>query len=515
MTAPVRSVGVEFKASGVPEVQAAARAAQRAVADAANGTSAASTRSIGLAADSAREKWGMAGREISKTFATFGSSGAVTGRELRQLATVGGEMAVMFSPIGPIASAIALLTLGIVAMFKRARDEQSETQRQFLKGLGDMASAADYAGLQGNAGKMWRGNFNTKTMKFEGGVDTLGAQERALKGRGANVFDLGAPGALKEFYGQTVTNPLDGKEMSVKDLLSQYRQTIAVLQTPLAAPRGPRGAITVTENLSKDADAAKKAREAELKHIGMEFGASRARVPLGPEHIAAVDRIAANLGLTSPVIKSMLPTQEQMDKELGKTFKDLDNWAIDKLPGIAAELSAQMHPIGTAIADGICSSLASGLQEGLGRALSGDLGGGVKAATSAILRGLGDMFAAIATKALMMSQMMITFRTWLTANPWAAAAVAVAMMAAAAAMGGRAGGGGSSGGYAATSAASSVASAASGDSVTRLLWGADSSALAAGLTPRSATNITVIGPNDPTAQRAIQELLKNANRRGG
>jgi hypothetical protein len=27
-------------------------------------------------------------------------------------------------------------------------------------------------------------------------------------------------------------------------------------------------------------------------------------------------------------------------------------------------------------------------------------------------------------------------------------------------------------------------------------------------------NITVIGPNDPTAQRAIQELMTKANRRG-
>jgi hypothetical protein len=27
-------------------------------------------------------------------------------------------------------------------------------------------------------------------------------------------------------------------------------------------------------------------------------------------------------------------------------------------------------------------------------------------------------------------------------------------------------------------------------------------------------NVTIIGPNDPTAQRQMQELIQNANRRG-
>jgi hypothetical protein len=37
---------------------------------------------------------------------------------------------------------------------------------------------------------------------------------------------------------------------------------------------------------------------------------------------------------------------------------------------------------------------------------------------------------------------------------------------------------------------------------------------AASLAPVAPMNITVIGPNDPTAQRAIQELMAKANRRG-
>ena len=50
--------------------------------------------------------------------------------------------------------------------------------------------------------------------------------------------------------------------------------------------------------------------------------------------------------------------------------------------------------------------------------------------------------------------------------------------------------------------------------VTRLVFGQTSATTAAGMTPRSATNVTIIGPDDPKAQRAIQELITKGNTRG-
>jgi hypothetical protein len=49
---------------------------------------------------------------------------------------------------------------------------------------------------------------------------------------------------------------------------------------------------------------------------------------------------------------------------------------------------------------------------------------------------------------------------------------------------------------------------------TQLIFGQTSATTAAGMTPRQSMNVTVIGPNDPSAQRAIQELMTKANSRG-
>ena len=48
----------------------------------------------------------------------------------------------------------------------------------------------------------------------------------------------------------------------------------------------------------------------------------------------------------------------------------------------------------------------------------------------------------------------------------------------------------------------------------QIIFGATSATTAAGMQPRSSTNVTIIGPNDPSAQRAMQELLAKANSRG-
>jgi hypothetical protein len=520
MTAPVRTVGVKFEAQGVPEVQAAVRQVSAATAAASASARASSRQGIEAAADGARDKWNLAGREISKTFADFGRNGQVAGRDLKQLVILGGEMAMTFGPAGPIASAVGLLTLGIVSMFKRARDEQTETQRQFMKGLSDMGAAADYAALNAQAAKLWRGTFDAKSRSFKGGVSALGAQERQLRGRGANPFDLAAPGALKDFYRQTVTSPLDGKEVTVQQLLEQYRSTIDLLQNPLESPRGPRAVIGITADLSADKKAAGAAASAAAQRAMLDYAGQRrandtAAYQANPYIDPSITSVgAANLsaGYTvddakKQIAKGILPTQDDLSRQIAASMKGM------KFP-TPQEIAGLFHPVGQAIAMGITESLQEGLRQGIAQALSGDIGGAVKTATSTILRGLGDMFAQIAVKALMMSELMKSFTLWLTTNPWAAAAVALAMMAAATAMGGSAHGGRGGGGYGASSGAAAAVANGSAESTTRLLWGGDSSTMAAGLNPRSATNITVIGPNDPTAQRAIQELLNKAGRRG-
>jgi hypothetical protein len=97
-------------------------------------------------------------------------------------------------------------------------------------------------------------------------------------------------------------------------------------------------------------------------------------------------------------------------------------------------------------------------------------------------------------------------------HPALAVASAVAMLTLARSMGGGASGAdmvgtGGAGGLT-YSAASSAAP------TQQIIFGATSATTAAGMTPRSSTNVTIIGPNDPSAQRAMQELMAKADSRG-
>lgn len=510
MTAPARPISVRLQPEGVPEVQAAIRGVQAAARDAANATRASSRAGFEAAAESTRDKWALAGREISKTFADFGRTGQVAGRELKQIAILGGEMAMTFGPAGPIASAVGLLTLGIVSMFVKARNEQKATQEQFIRGLSEMGAAADYAGLQSQAGKLWRGTLNVKTGKFEGGAGDLLARQNNL--RQTSGFDLGGPGRMKGFLAEKVTSPLDGKEITVEELLAQYASTVSVMQMPLQALPGPRKAITTTFSASAGSGAAKADYERRMLLNGYGIsGKAGPRLLTGADKAMFAGAEARGLGgMNTDVTSGLLPSSEQLAAELATTFEGIGPHITDVLE----KTKGAFTPIGATIAETIGSSLREGLQNAFTTLFSG--GGitqSIRQLTQSILKGLGNLFAEIATKAIMMSSLMQGFlKSIASMNPWAAGAIAVALLVASQALGGAARGAVANGGSAYS--ASAAASSGSGDSLTRLLWGQDSTTMAAGLTPRSATNVTVIGPNDPSAQRAIQELIKNANRRG-
>ncbi|MFA6165387.1 MAG: hypothetical protein WC700_02140 [Gemmatimonadaceae bacterium] len=509
MTAPVRAVGVRFEAQGVPEVQAATRAVQRSATEASDRVRASTRAGLEGAAESAQRKWSIAGRQIATSMADIGRTGELAGGGLKKIAIVGGEMAVMFSPIGPIASAIALLTLGIVSMFKRARDEQAETQKQFLRGLSEMGAAADFNSIQAQAGKLWKGTLNPTTMQFEGGAGEWSRKESALRQRGANPFDLGAPGALKNFYSQKVISPLDGKEITVQQLLTQYQQTITMMQSPLNAPRGPRSPITIGASTGADKKASQAAYERAMLNNGYGFSGK-----IAPTMLTDADKamFAKLEGATpsSPILSSLLPSQEQLDKEMKETIAQVGYWVTDHIDAI----KSQFATVGQVIAETISQSLSDGLRAAFETLFSG---GGItnsfKALGKVIQQQLGALFADLAMKALGLAKLFAAFQKALASmNPWAAMAIAGALLVAANALGGSAKQF-NYGSSAASSSVSSVASNASGESVTRLLWGENSTTLAAGMTPRQAMNITIIGPNDPTAQRAIQELIKKSDRR--
>lgn len=191
---------------------------------------------------------------------------------------------------------------------------------------------------------------------------------------------------------------------------------------------------------------------------------------------------------------------------------------IDEASVAAAEAASKIRET---FSDAIGGAIVAGIAVGIESAIaSGRIGDGFAALGSAMLMGLGDAAIrfGVETMALgtLMQDIVSNFASLL---PGGAIAKGAAMIAFGAALKGAAGaafGGGARGtGRSPTNPLGAFAGGAIGTTApTQLIFGPTSATTAAGMTPRQAVNVTLIGPNDPTAQRAMQELLRNANQRG-
>lgn len=135
----------------------------------------------------------------------------------------------------------------------------------------------------------------------------------------------------------------------------------------------------------------------------------------------------------------------------------------------------------------------------------------------AVLSALGGIFARIGEAWLTYGLTQLRFMAAIFADPIGGAGYAIAMGAALIALGatlGAIGHGGAGGAGGGSSAFTGTPAATVPQGPTQFIFGANSATTAAGMQPRQAVNMVVIGPGDPTAMRQIQELLNNANRRG-
>ncbi|MFZ9903601.1 MAG: hypothetical protein ACO3FT_08095, partial [Ilumatobacteraceae bacterium] len=117
-----------------------------------------------------------------------------------------------------------------------------------------------------------------------------------------------------------------------------------------------------------------------------------------------------------------------------------------------------------------------------------------------------------ALEAIKFGKLMQSIQAFMVRHPALAVASAIAMLALARSLGGSVEGGsmtaiGGPGGL-------SYGAAGATSPAQQIIFGATSATTAAGMTPRQSMNVTVIGPNDPSAQRAIQELMMKADSRG-
>lgn len=184
---------------------------------------------------------------------------------------------------------------------------------------------------------------------------------------------------------------------------------------------------------------------------------------------------------------------------------------------IEKQAAETLQKIRDSVAGQVAVTFANAIASGMEAAVANkSIGAGFKAFGAVLLAGIGDILIRFGTQALLMSKLMAAFYDALPKNPIAAAGIAVAMIALGGALKGAATLAGNSGANRSAPVSSFAVGSGGGSTSTlpTLTYGPTSAAGASGLSPMGATSITIIGPNDPVAQRAMQELITKANRRG-
>lgn len=210
----------------------------------------------------------------------------------------------------------------------------------------------------------------------------------------------------------------------------------------------------------------------------------------------------------SPIDANVLKAEmEAISVDLaGMTVPNLDQQLLDVI-----RVDEMKNTLAEGIADSIEGGIVSGLEMGLA---SGKIGDAFKAMGQAIVRSMANAMVKVAISAIKLGSLLKSIRDFMILNPAAAVAAAVALLALSQAMGG----GASSTDMGATGGRGGLSYNAMGSAVSlppqQIIFGATSATTAAGMQPRQAMNVTIIGPNDPQAQRSIQELMNKANSRG-
>lgn len=202
---------------------------------------------------------------------------------------------------------------------------------------------------------------------------------------------------------------------------------------------------------------------------------------------------------------------EAMKSEISLQLGELGKFMSDN-----AKFNAQIaaENMQASFAEGIGGAIQSGVEQGLTAAImSGRISNLWKGLAQSLVAGLAKVMVDFAIKSKVFGQMMETINKFLQmGNGLGAVIAATALLAFGYANGGKA----TMGNTSVAGGAGGLMTGISGSALPtqQIIFGATSATTAAGMTPRQSMNVTVIGPNDPSAQRAIQELMTKANSRG-
>lgn len=426
-------------------------------------------------------------------FAAVGQSMARTGSLTADAGTriieAGSIIASMFGVKGIAVGALLGFGATAITMMNQTRKEIEETRKKFEEEVQKMANTGDAVVAA------------TRIRDLElgvpaGALDSVVDANDGLAAMKARLEEIEkSPG---RFFSRAIGKELEYLRKQIPETERQIERLRGAVFAP--TPRGAIGATPVTVSAAAPRSTADMARQDEQSAAAFR----------------AFDE--AYYREAEKSFNQRFEDIEKLDEDFNKALADMmAQHAKDSADAFAYQFEQEQQRIAdsaqSVLSNAISTGIEGGLTSGLQMALSGgNLQDSFKAMGQAITQSLASAMVKVALAAIKFGTLLENIKTFMMKHPALAVASAVAMLALARSMGGGASGAdmigtGGAGGLT-YSAASSAAP------TQQIIFGATSATSAAGMTPRQAMNVTIIGPNDPSAQRAMQELMAKANSRG-
>jgi hypothetical protein len=493
----VFSVEMLVKEEGAAVVEAAMKRLKKETQDVANEMKA-TTQSVtgtGRAMQEAGGKTEIARDRAAKAaigFAAVGQSiartGSITADAGTRIIEAGSQIALMFGPKGLAVAALLGFATAALTSFGKASAEAKKMEEDFKKSLGNIVNQGDVIALTKQLRDLELGvpsGTLDEIVDVSDGILAMRTRIEELEETGFTAFNRTNRQELER-----LRTALAGAETQAKSLRAAILNAPTPAGAPGAAPitvTGAAPAKTGGETFKKDFDVYKTASESALKAFEEQQAALAKRPPLQIFPPNFLDKVSA---------------------EMEQTALDIEKMGVDVMLPVGAV-------IGSGLSQGLAQGIEGGVRSGLESALvSGNIGNAFKAMGQSIIQSMAKAMVDVALKAINFAKMLASIQKFMAANPLLAVAAATALLVLARAAGGGAGTGDMTATGGAGGLTYSTVGAQGAMAPTQLIFGQTSATTAAGMQPRQSMNVTVIGPNDPSAQRAIQELMTKAESRG-
>lgn len=431
---------------------------------------------------------------VAELGARIATTGTISGNMATKILTAGSTIASMFGPAGIAVAALGGFAAAAIANTQKASDAIKKTEEDFRVALQKMADTGDVMALTAELKRLEQG---TPFGRIEDDVVNTNDGLLAMKARLKEIQPL------FEIPGFTKTSDETKRlRLEIESAERRIKQLRAAIVSPAVGQAPTTGATPITVT-ARDPNAIAKA-------VAKEQADNAAAIK------AVNDQYIAD---STKAFNQRFDALEQEDKDFQTALGDMmAQHARDSAEAFAYQMDVQATQMSESIRSTLGAGVTSGIQDaftsGIQAAISsGKISDAWKAMGQAIIQNIASAMAQVALKALNFAQLMASIQKFMVANPIAAVVAATALLAFAYANGGKA----SSSNMTMAGGAGGLSYGAGSPSMMptqQIIFGQTSATTAAGMTPRSATNVTIIGPNDPSAQRAMQELLAKADSRG-